>query len=49
MIDKVTDYLVLGLYVAVLYVLVRPASKAPAAVSGIFNTMTQLATLATDF
>lgn len=47
--DHVTDYLVLGLYCAAIYVMVRPGSKAATAVGGISNGLTQLATMATDF
>lgn len=47
--DRLTDYLVLGLYCAVIYVMARPSSSAAPAIKGWFDGMTSLAALATDF
>lgn len=43
------DWLVLGSYVAIIYVLVRPGSQGPTAITGYFSGLSQLATVATDF
>lgn len=49
MIDHFIDYLVLGTYVAIIYLLVRPGSTAPTAVHNYLSGLTSLATIATDF
>jgi hypothetical protein len=43
------DWLVLGCYAALVYLLVRPSSKAKDAIDGYFTGMAKLATIATDF
>jgi hypothetical protein len=48
MADNVTDWVVLGCYVACIYLLVRPSSKAIPAVKGYFDGMARLASIATD-
>lgn len=45
----VIDWLVLGSYIAIIYLLVRPGSQGPAALTGYFSGLAQLATVATDF
>lgn len=48
MTERLTSYLVLGLYTTAIYLMVRPSSNGPEAIKGWFNGMTQLATIATD-
>lgn len=46
--DSAVDWLVMGCYVAILYLLVRPRSRAVDAIRGYFDGMARLTAIATD-
>lgn len=46
--NRAVDWLVLGCYVAIVYLLVRPSSQAVGAVRGYFDGMARLTQIATD-
>lgn len=46
--DSVVDWLVLGCYVTIVYLLVRPRSRAVDAIRGYFDGLSRLITIATD-
>ena len=46
--DRVVDWLVLGCYVAIVYLMVRPSSQAVGAIRGYFDGMARLTAIATD-
>lgn len=45
--DRIWDWLILLLYVAIVFLLVRPGSKGPDLVTGIGTTLTNLVNAAT--
>jgi hypothetical protein len=47
-VDRAVDWLVMGCYVACVYLLVRPRSRAIDAVKGYFDGMARLTAIATD-
>lgn len=46
--DSAVDWLVLGCYIAIVYLLVRPSSRAVDAVRGYFDGLARLTAIATD-
>lgn len=46
--NSVVDWLVMGCYIAIVYLLVRPSSKAIGAVRGYFDGLARLTVIATD-
>lgn len=46
--DRAVDWLVMGCYVACVYLLVRPSSHAVGAITGYFDGMARLTAIATD-
>ena len=46
--DNLVDWLVMGCYIAIVYLLVRPSSKAVPAIRGYFDGLARLTAIATD-